>query len=431
MAMLYIRDKATRKIKYVEEAFSSLVWTERYQEAGEFVLEIPLKDANVEMYNIGDYISMDESDESMVINSIDIDDEVEDPLLKIEGRSLVSLLDRRVDQPGYFNKYANVYSKGVGTNSWVRHSGGCPLYKGTYSQLMHDIFTDNALDPIVEGMYFDHVTDPETMESEWVLKMYTNEAPERKMLHFSFQNLVPSTDDPELEIQTSEVNDLLTLFTRFAKKAVKGFRVIFDDNDEFVLQAYSGKDRRTAQNLLSPVVFDPIMDNIMYVNYHNDDYDYKTIGFGYSDEYKVTEGLFGTMFVDDGSAWSTPVDGNPGDIDRREVSLDMSSKSSTEDTTEDEGTGEETTTYLSPVDPLFEDGNFVKIQTSEGSVDPLAQYQFERDYFLGDLVDLSNSNGIFMEAIIDEVVRSYDSDGIIVTPNFTNLAEYDDGEEDA
>ena len=36
-----------------------------------------------------------------------------------------------------------------------------------------------------------------------------------------------------------------------------------------------------------------------------------------------------------------------------------------------------------------------------------------------------------MEAIIDEVVRSYDSDGIIVTPNFKNLEEYDDGEEDS
>ena len=425
MAMVYVRDKSDRKIKYVEEGFSSLVWTERYQEPGDFILEIPLKDANVEMYQMGDYISMDESQESMIIQSIDINDDIEEPLLKIEGRTLTTILDRRVDQPGYFNKYAGFYESAGG--GIVRHSRGNPTYKGKYSDLIEQIFTDNVTNPIIEGMYFDWVEEVQedgTTSGKWVLKMSSTPAPERKINNISFQNLISDSDDVEIEVQTSEVLDLVSLFTKLAKKAVKGFRVIFDSNNNFVLQAYSGKDRRTSQKTLSPVIFNPIMDNITYVNYHQDDYNYKTIGFGYAEEYTITEGLFDTMFVDDGSYWSKGVDGNPSGFERREVSLDMRSQGSS---VTDEETGE----TLDPIEAKFEDGDYEKIQTSEGSVDPLAQYKFEEDYFLGDLVDLNNANGIFMEAIIDEVVRSYDSDGIIVTPNFKNLEEYDDGEEDS
>lgn len=425
MAMVYVRDKSDRKIKYVEEGFSSLVWTERYQEPGDFILEIPLKDANVEMYQVGDYISMDESQESMIIQSIDINDSIEDPLLKIEGKTLTTILDRRVDQPGYFNKYAGIWETAEGGGS-VRHSRGNPTYRGKYSELIQQIFTDNVLDPIVEGMYFDYVEEEQpdgSTSGKWVLKMTSSSAPERKINNISFQNLISDADDVEIEVQTSEVLDLLSLFTKLAKKAVKGFRVIFDANNNFVLQAYSGKDRRTSQKTLSPVIFNPIMDNITYINYHQDDYNYKTVGFGYSDDYTVTELMYDAMTVDDGATWSKGVDGNPSGFERREVSLDLRSQG---DTVTDEETGE----VLDPADAKFEDGDYEKVKTSEGSVDPLAQYKFEEDYFLGDLVDLNNANGIFMEAVIDEVVRSYDSDGIIVTPNFKNLEEYDDGEED-
>ena len=350
MAMVYVRDKSDRKIKYVEEGFSSLVWTERYQEPGDFILEIPLKDANVEMYQMGDYISMDESQESMIIQSIDINDDIEEPLLKIEGKTLTTILDRRVDQPGYFNKYAGFYeSAGGGT---VRHSRGNPTYKGKYSDLIEQIFVDNVTNPIIEGMYFDWVEEVQedgTTSGKWVLKMSSTSAPERKINNIGFQNLISDSDDVEIEVQTSEVLDLLSLFTKLAKKAVKGFRVIFDSNNNFVLQAYSGKDRRTSQKTLSPVIFNPIMDNITYVNYHQDDYNYKTIGFGYAEEYTITEGLFDTMFVDDGSYWSKGVDGNPSGFERREVSLDMRSQGSS---VTDEETGE----TLDPIEAKFPTG---------------------------------------------------------------------------
>ena len=56
-AKIYVRNKSDRKIFYIEEKYSSLVWTERYQESGDFVLDIPLNSANFDVYKIGNYIS--------------------------------------------------------------------------------------------------------------------------------------------------------------------------------------------------------------------------------------------------------------------------------------------------------------------------------------------------------------------------------------
>ena len=50
MAIIYVRDKTSRQIIHIEESFSSLVWTERYQEAGDVVLAIPIDVADFNVY---------------------------------------------------------------------------------------------------------------------------------------------------------------------------------------------------------------------------------------------------------------------------------------------------------------------------------------------------------------------------------------------
>ena len=79
----------------------------------------------------------------------------------------------------------------------------------------------------------------------------------------------------------------------------------------------------------------------------------------------------------------------------------------------------------------YEDGEYDFIQSSEGSIDPLVRYKFETDYNIGDKVDITNGDyGIAMTAYIDEAVKSYDSNGWIITPNFKNILDYDYGEEE-
>ena len=60
----------------------------------------------------------------------------------------------------------------------------------------------------------------------------------------------------------------------------------------------------------------------------------------------------------------------------------------------------------------------------------MVRYKYGVDYFMGDRVDITNANGFVMTGIIDEVVKSYDTDGVLITPNFKNMTEYDWGEEE-
>ena len=60
-------------------------------------------------------------------------------------------------------------------------------------------------------------------------------------------------------------------------------------------------------------------------------------------------------------------------------------------------------------------------QTAEGTVDNLGQYILGRDYWMGDKVELSNEYGLEMNCVIDEIVTSFDSSGVTITPNFSQV----------
>ena len=133
MPIVYVRDKNSYDIIRIEESFSSLVWTERYQEAGEFVLEIPIDVANFDSYRRGNYIQLDESDETMLIESLNINDEVEDPVLEVSGRSLSCILERRINASKILENYAQSIK-----------------YEGTIYTVVNDLVTNEITNPTMQ-----------------------------------------------------------------------------------------------------------------------------------------------------------------------------------------------------------------------------------------------------------------------------------------
>ena len=118
--ILYVRDKNTRSIISIQEGYLSLTWTERYQEAGEFVLDLPVTADNIDLYQEGRYISRDDTDESMVIDTIDITESFGDekkPVLEVKGRTLSSLLTRRVNASRIDDYYNDGFVNYSGTIS--------------------------------------------------------------------------------------------------------------------------------------------------------------------------------------------------------------------------------------------------------------------------------------------------------------------------
>ena len=227
-------------------------------------------------------------------------------------------------------------------------------------------------------------------------------------------------------------------------------------------------DRTTSQKTLSPIVFDPVMDNISYLGYIVVATDYKNTSFVYSDGYLFYRSKYplGSLAYPKydiymGYSWNDFDGSMKSGLDRFEIPFDARSEVSVNDLkdnvdpelyygedSEDSENSEVSTSGWSSDDwynwydkiqksvsdfglSEYEDGEYDFIQSSEGSMDPLVRYKFETDYNIGDKVDITNGDyGIAMTAYIDEAVKSYDSNGWIITPNFKNILDYDYGEEE-
>lgn len=475
MAVVYVKDKTTFDIIRIEENYSSLVWTERYQEPGEFVLSIPISEANFDVYRRGNYVILDDSTYIMVIETLNINDEVEDPLLEVSGRSLSSILDRRINASRLLENYASTIE-----------------YSGDLGSVMSDIFKDEIQEPFMEvwdWVYWKWYDDDEEPPADAIYtgtylgrnyykrrgygprypepgyedvfdrqkEKFMEPADYRKIENLFYENLCEGVT---VEKKYNKLMTILDILQSMAKEYVFGFKMIIDEEDRLVLQTFKGVDRTSKQKTLDPVIFNPVMDNIVYVNYYEDQTNYKNVALSYSDgcwspvDYNET---FSDM-VFSGYVWVQDDGGDGGsgtkylDLNRHELPVDARSEASVAnydpyefyygtDPTTGEDTGVAVDEDGNPtwiVDKVkavataeFETEEYKLIKTSEGAIDPLVRYQYGVNYFIGDIVEISNDRGVVMTAIIDEVVRSYDADGYIVTPNFKNMEEYDYGEEDA
>ena len=79
------------------DTFTSLIWTDRYNAYGDFEICVPADSSILTSVDLDDYLWIKESEHTMIVENIDIDTDVEEgSTIKITGRSLESILKRRV-----------------------------------------------------------------------------------------------------------------------------------------------------------------------------------------------------------------------------------------------------------------------------------------------------------------------------------------------
>ena len=89
---------------------NSIMWTERYQEAGEFEIIANLSSGLREFLPIGTFISHEDTLEVMFVENYEIsEDENEDPTIKITGRSLEAYLENRIVAMNNIRMFPNVF----------------------------------------------------------------------------------------------------------------------------------------------------------------------------------------------------------------------------------------------------------------------------------------------------------------------------------
>ena len=171
-------------------------------------------------------------------------------------------------------------------------------------------------------------------------------------------------------------------------------------NNKYLFKLYKGVNRTYDQNDVTPVVFSPEYDNLLSSSYSYNMSNYQNAA------------LIGGE--GEGTSQRTATIGDATGLSRYEAYIDGSSVSSN---------GEIITveTYLRM---LQEYGQSKLDQTAytesfSGEIDSDGLYKINRDYFLGDIVQIQNEKGIEATPRIIEIIYAIDENGTSVVPTFS------------
>lgn len=369
------------------DAYSSLIWTDRYDEPGDFEIDIPISNTPIDAVAEDNYIWIKDSDRLQIIENISIITDSEDgDHMIFDGRSLESILERRYV---YFHEDIDL----------------------EFQEGLRKLFNENAINP------------SDTKRKISKLRFIWN-------------------DDPRLS-ELSLVGDyfgysLLDITQTYCQLYGLGFKIIYnEDEDTFDFSLYYGEDRSYDQEKNVWVVFSDKYENLINSNYFESHKNLKTAAIISSDE----DEIYGRELVD--------VDQYPGmtGLNRRELYVEANdirwpSIEVDEDAIREQYPGSSEEYINSMIEEAWEKEELnarktlrdqleqrVKeelaktyiTKTFEGTIEAVQQYVYGRDFFIGDIVQVRNKYGKEAVSRVSEVVRSYDKEGEIITPTFTTL----------
>ena len=244
------------------DVFYSLIWVERYNEAGEFELKIETSDDNIRLLKEDRYIKADFSDYIMIIEKIELVSDFEDgDYMLVSGRSLESILDRRI-----------VYNR-------LQFTGDA---KGnTYTvndKATHPAMVRNVIDTLI---YNNFIIDPNRSMYEfgaYNTDSYSKVSPTQEELKLA-------TNHPFLEMYVSASiygESCYDAICKICQELGIGFKMDMTANastgTKFKLSLYYGLNLTSdlEKNQSGKVVtFSPLFNNLLTSDYIIDKRDYK------------------------------------------------------------------------------------------------------------------------------------------------------------
>lgn len=343
----YILD-SERKLVAVVDHFLSAIWTPRYDDVGDFELQLP---PSLEVFKTmkEDYFvtRLDDDMVGVIERIVLVTDEESGNYILVTGRCAKSLLDRRI--------------------VWNQTT-----LSGTVEDCVRQLITENVVSP----------SDPKRAMSGFVLS-------DRK--GFTWTMGMQVTGD-----------NLLEVVTKICKTYGYGFSVNLV-NGVFVFDLFKGVDRSLQQEITPHVEFSPDFDNIITLEYSKEKTEFKNVAL------VAGEG--------EGTDRKTASVGYASGINRRELYVDARDISTNNGTIDD-------VTYTAL---LSERGSekltehAIKTEFN-GQVEPSTNYDYKVDYFLGDIVQITNEYGITITSRITEVIECEDANGYSITPTFEEIS---------
>lgn len=175
---------------------------------------------------------------------------------------------------------------------------------------------------------------------------------------------------------------------------------VYIQGKNFIFKLYKGLDRSYDQKDRMPVVFSDEFDNLLATTYSYERAEFKNAA------------LIGGE--GEGINQRTTTIGDSTGLDRYETYIDGSSVSSNGEIITEEQYYKMLQDY-----GKGELNNVSFTETFEGSTDPNGNYILNKDYFLGDIVQVINEYGISATPRIIEIIESEDENGTSTVPTFS------------
>lgn len=350
------------------DTYNSLIWTDRYNECGDFELFTAMSMDLLNVIKQDYYIRRPDSDHVMIIEKIEIDTDVGDGnTITITGRSLESLLDRRI--------------------VWNETS-----LSGSFQDGIEKLLNENVISP-------------------------SNES--RKIPNFKMEK----SEDQAITNLTIEAqykgDNLYDILQTLCTERNIGFKVVLSDTNELVFSLYSGTDRSYDQTDNPYVIFSPNYDNLISSNYIESKSSFKNVTLVSaedSDNRPEEEGAEAPLV-------ETAV-GNVSGLARRETFTNYGSisRTVTEDDQEKTLSDSEITAMLRQKgkETLAENASILSF---EGEAETSTMFKYGEDFTIGDIVQVEDHYGHESRARVIELVLSDATDGFSVYPTFSAIAE--------
>ena len=344
----------------VVDTASSIIWADRYNEVGDFELKLPATNPNIEYLIPDNYLVHPLSLHTMVIESVNPDNDVElGEIITIKGRSLESILDRRV--------------------VWVPQH-----LTGSVQSVIRILLEDNVIDPddalrTIENFIMVDSTDPVVLAASVEQKYDTG------FLLDIIQDLC-------------QVNDL-------------GFSLTLSPDDEFIFSLYAGKDRSYEQIAYPFVVFSPDFENILRSSVYTSKALLKNVTLVDTDDANPS--------LQRVALWKTEAE--PGDISRREQWTDARDVNRYMPVGDDLTDTEFLNIIIQRGIEDIIDRKSVSI--FDGEMDTQRTFVFGEDFFMGDIVQVDSGKGYVARSRVTEIIFSEDEGGVSAYPSFVTILD--------
>lgn len=348
---LYTLDPLFRREKVVDK-FESLIWTERFQDVGDFELILPQSFQTRDYFKANTKLALNETYRCMNVETLeDYEDDEGRQLTKVTGSSLETVLKDRVA----FNVKSDLTAH--------------PTWDITLAPMAAavKVFNDICRDGVVD-------------------------------IHDIIPYLAATAIFPADTLPVYGGDVTFNLEPQSVFEAIKGIADLYDfgfrlvrnlDTSQLVFNVYAGSDRTSGQTTYPPVIFSAELDNFSQPHQLDSVNDSKNIAYVYSPV------GFLQVVPDD-------VDPNTEGFERQILVVKA------DDITETDPVVAGVLMVQRGLQELSKHRNF---GVFDGEVTQYSQYKYDRDFYLGDLVETRNSSGFANYMRVSEYIFVSDAEG--------------------